>query len=77
MRIKGKIFKACVRTAMLYGSETWNVKTVEGIFRRTERAMIQKMCGVKISDRKNTSELMERLGLEETVKEVIKRSGLR
>ena len=27
--------------------------------------------------RKNTSELMERLGLEETVVKVIKRSGLR
>ena len=41
MRIKGKIYQACVRTAMVYGSETWNVKTVEeGILRRTERAMI-------------------------------------
>ena len=39
--------------------------------------MIRKMCGFKISDIKNTSELMERLGLEETVVEVIKRSGLR
>ena len=72
MRIKGRIYKACVRPAMVYGSETWNVKTVEeGILRRTERAMIRKMCGVKISDRKNTSELMERLDLEETVVEVV------
>ena len=30
-----------------------------------------------MSDRKNTSELMERLGLEATVMEVIKRCGLR
>ena len=68
MRIKGKIYKACVRTAMVYGSETWNVKTAEeGTLRKTERATIRKMCGVKISDRKNTSELVERLGLEETV----------
>ena len=67
MRIKGKIYKACVRTATVYGSETWNMKTVEeGILRRIDRAMIQKLCGVKIPDRKNTSELMERLALEET-----------
>ena len=62
---------------MVYGSEMWNVKTVEGILRRTERAMIQKVCGVKISDTKNTCKLMERLCLEETVVEVIQRSGLR
>ena len=45
--------------------------------RRTERAMKQKMCGAKIYDRRNTSKLVERLGLEETVVKVIKRSGLR
>lgn len=53
---------------MVFGSETWNLKIVEkGIFRRTERAMIQRMCGVKVSNRKNTTcELKERLGLEKT-----------
>ena len=41
MRIKGKIYKACIITAMVYCSKTWNVKTIEeGILRRTERAMI-------------------------------------
>ena len=35
------------------------------------------MCGVKLFYRKNTSELTERVGLEETVVEVVKRSGLR
>lgn len=35
-----------------------------------ERAMIRKMCGVKLSDRMNISELMEGLGLDETVVEV-------
>ena len=38
---------------------------------------VKKMCGVKVSDIKNTNELMKRLGLEETVVEVVKRSGLR
>ena len=48
-----------------------------GILRRTEKAMIRQMCVVKLSERKNKSEFMERLGLEETVVEVVKRSGLR
>ena len=32
---------------------------------------------MKLSNRKNTSELMESLGLEEAVVKVVKRSGLR
>ena len=50
---------------------------LQGILRRTERAMVRKMCGVKLADKKNTKELMERLGLKETIVEVIKRSSLR
>ena len=76
--MKGKIYKACVRSVMVYGAETWNVKTTEeGILRRTERAMVRKMCGVKLADKKNTKELMERLSLKETIVEVVKRSSLR
>ncbi|XP_033110260.1 uncharacterized protein LOC117111447 [Anneissia japonica] len=63
---------------MVYGAETWNIKTTEeGILRRTERAMIIKMCGVKLAERRNTKELMERLGLSETIEEVVMRSCLR
>ena len=78
MKMKGKIYKACVRSVMVYGAETWNVKTTEGgILRRTERAMVRKMCGVKLADKKNTKELMERLGLKETIVEVVKRSSFK
>ena len=78
MKIKGKIYKACVRTVMIYGAETWNVKSKEEeILRRAERAMIRKMCGVKLVERKNTKELMDRLGLSESIIEIVKRSNLR
>ncbi len=63
---------------MTYGAEVWNVKTnEENILRRTERAMLRKICGVKLADRKSTDELIERLGLGETVVEVVRRCGLR
>ena len=42
------------------------------ISRRTERAMVRSMCGVKLVDRKNNEELMEMLGLEETLDEMAK-----
>jgi len=38
------------------------------ILRRTERAMIRVMCGVKLMDRRNTKELMAMLGLEESLR---------
>ena len=63
---------------MVYGSETWNVKGIEaGILQRMKRAVVRRMCGVKLADRLNTVGLMERLGLEDSVLEVVSRSGLR
>ena len=43
---------SCVRSAMLYGSETWCLGQNEmGILQRTERAMVRNMCGVKLMDK--------------------------
>ena len=41
LRMKGKIYKTCVRTVMVYGSETWAVR-VEDMYRleRAERVMV-------------------------------------
>ena len=37
----------CVRSAMLYGSETWCLRESEmAILRRSLRAMVRSMCGV-------------------------------
>ena len=44
---------------------------------RTERAMGRSMCGVKLVDRKNMEELMEMLGLKETLDRMAKANGLR
>ena len=37
------------------------------ILRRTERAMVRAMCGAKLMEKKRTEDLMEMLGLKETV----------
>ena len=47
------------------------------ILRRTERAMVRSMCGVKLVDRKNTEELMEMLGLMKTLDRMAKTNGVR
>ena len=41
------------------------------ILRRTERAMVRAMCGAKLMERR-TEELMEMLGLKETVVQIAK-----
>ena len=41
LKMKRKIYKSCVRSAMLYGSEAWCLREKEmAILRRKERAMI-------------------------------------
>ena len=73
LKMKGMVYRSCVRSAMLHGSETWCLRENEMvILRRTERAMVRSMCGVKQVDRKNTEELMKMLGLKETLDRMAK-----
>jgi len=57
LTIKGKVYESCVRSAMIYESETWAVKT-EHIQRlsKTEMRMITWMCGVTVKERKPNEE---------------------
>jgi hypothetical protein len=78
LRLKGKFYKACVQSVLVYGSETWPMK-VEDRQRlvRTERAMVRWMCGVKLTDRRSHDELCCRLGIECGVADVVTRGRLR
>ena len=74
----GMVYRTCVRPAMLYGSETWCLRESEvAILRRTERALVRSMCGVKLVDRKIMEELMEIWGLKETLDRMAKANGVR
>ena len=78
LKMKGKVYCCCVRSAILYGSETWCLKENEkAILRRTERAMVRAMCGQKIVDRKTTEEQMDMLGLKETIDRLATANGVR
>ena len=73
LRMKGMVYHSCVRSAMLYESETWCLRESEmAVLRRTERVMERSMCGVKLVDRKKMEELMEMLGLKETLDRMAK-----
>ena len=59
LRMKGMVYRSCIRVAVLYGSETWCLRENEmTILRRTERAMVRSMCKIKLVDSRNMEELM-------------------
>ena len=44
LKMQGKIYQSCVRSAMLYGSETWCLRENKmEILRRTEKVMMRTM----------------------------------
>ena len=47
------------------------------ILGRTERTMVRAMCGAKLMEKKRTEDLMEMLGLKETVVKMAKANGVR
>ena len=78
LKVKGKVYRCCVRSAILHGRETWCLKENEkAILRRTKRAMVRAMCGQKAVDRKTTEEQMDMLGLKETIDQLATANGVR
>jgi hypothetical protein len=76
-RLKGKVYKACVQSVLVYGSETWAMKT-EDVQRleRAERMMMRWMCGVSLREKVRSEELLHRLGVD-GVTDVVRRGRLR
>ena len=57
-RIKGKIYKARVRSPLTYGTETWAMKKANlHSLDRTEQTMVRWMCRVLLKDRKRSVDL--------------------
>ena len=72
-RIKGKIYKACVQSALTYGAmKKASLHSLE----RTERMMVRWMCGMSLKDRKCSVDLYSLLGVQ-SVAEVMRQGRLR
>ena len=77
LKVKGMVYRSCVRVAMLYGSETWCLRENKiAILRRTERAMVRAMSVAKLMEKKRTEDLMEMLGWTKTVVQMAKANGV-
>ena len=77
LKMKGRIYQSCVQSKMPYGSKTGCLKENEmAILRRTEKAMMREMCGVKITEKVRSQELMSLLGLKYTLDGLARASGV-
>ena len=76
-KTKGQLYKSCVQRVMIYGSETWPVKTEDTQrLHRNEMIMVRLMCGVSRSDRLTCKELWATLGIV-PITDVMRRERLR
>ena len=78
LKIKGSVSKSSVRSAVLYGSETWCLRLNEiGILQITEKATMRSMCGAKLMDMKSTKDPMHMLDLNETIDQLTRANCIR
>ena len=64
LKLKGKIYRCCVQSVMVYGSETWATKVADvQRLERNEMMMVRWICGVSLKDRMSNQELLDRLGI--------------
>ena len=76
-KMKGKLYSACVRSVMLYGSKTWPLKESDiSRIARTDMQMVRWMCHVSLRDRKSSDELRNRLGIPNII-DVLRQTRLR
>ncbi|XP_057306914.1 uncharacterized protein LOC130645075 isoform X1 [Hydractinia symbiolongicarpus] len=71
IELKGRLYEACGRSVMLYGSETWAVKQEDlDCLDRSDMRMVRWMCNASLRDRKSSDELRNRLSIRR-IKDVI------
>ena len=60
LKLKCKVYMTCVRSAMVYGSDTWTMNVEQSArLEWTEMKIVRWMCGVTLRNRLPSAELME------------------
>ncbi|KAI8498339.1 hypothetical protein Bbelb_242830 [Branchiostoma belcheri] len=77
LRNRGHVFNSCVRSVLLYASETWPV-TAEDMKRlaRSDRAMVRWICSRRLADCQSTEQLRRRLGVH-NIQDTVRYNRLR
>ena len=65
LEMKGRVYASCVRSSMIYGSETRPLLVDAGLkFERAVIQMIRWMCGISIKDKRTNEELRSLVGVQ-------------
>ena len=76
MKVKGKVYRACVQRVLVYGSETYPVKAEDmQRLERTERMMVRWMCDASLKSRISSNYLNKHLNVE-AVRDVVRQGRL-
>ena len=65
---RAAVYDACIRSVLLYGSETWAMtRKLEDEIRGCDRRMLRFMAGIKLRDRVPSAEILGRCGLKDVL----------
>ena len=77
LKLKGLLYKSCVRSALSYGAECWATKAEDmRKMETTEMRMLRMMCGKTLKDRVRSERIREMTGVE-TIREFLRSQRLR
>ena len=77
LRHRARVYEACIRPVLLYGSETWPLTVgLREMIRTTDRRMLRYMAGVRWQDRVPSEEVLRRCDLED-IESKLRRNRLR
>ena len=63
LRSRGGVYEACVRSALLYGAETWALTgRLVDVLRNCDRRMLRHMAGVRWQDGRSSDEVAKMWG---------------
>ena len=51
VKMKERVYKACMQAAMVYGGETWVMRKRRKVYCSELSTMMRMMCGVKLRER--------------------------
>ena len=77
LNTRGRVYSTCVRSVMLYGTETWaaSANTVNRL-QRNDRAMMRWICRVKPEDQVSSETILSKLGIRD-IRQVLQTGRVR
>ena len=66
LKHRARAYNACIRSTMTYGAATWALtQREESLLQSCDRRMLRKMCGISLTDRVPSSDILRTCGLDD------------